>query len=185
MSIIKKVIITSCVIVSLSLTMTPKASAQLYSIKSNIPALLTGTLNASFELSVAKRFSVELPVYINPWKYSEKYSATAAAVLPGARYWIYECFTGPFVGLQAGAGAGKVTFNGTYYKGYFGSVGVSVGYAWMLGVRWNLEAELGGGSYWFRYKTRPNRTQMWEQENYLSKQALLPTRAGLNLSYLF
>lgn len=178
--------VTLCcfVIVSLlSIFATKRASAQLYAIKTNIPALLTTNLNVAFEMSVSKKFSLEFPVYVNPWKYNDRYSALFAVAQPGARFWLYECFTGPFVGAQTGLGIGQVKFKGTDYRGYFGSVGASFGYAWMLGIRWNLELEAGAGYYWLNYKTKGENSKRWSARD--TDGLWGPTRLGLNLVYLF
>lgn len=179
-------IISAVIVTILSATGIKSANAQLYSVKTNIPALIVTNLNVGFEMSVAKQFSLEFPVYVNPWKYNDRYAALYGVVQPGVRYWFYECFTGPFVGAQGGFGVGQVKFKGTDYRGYFGSAGLSFGYAWMLNVRWNLEAEVGAGRYWLNYKTKgANANRWWPSNRFVRKEIWGPTRLGLNLVYLF
>lgn len=71
------------------------------------------------------------------------------------------------------------------FQGWFIGGGISYGYAWMLGTHWNIEAEIGFGYSYSRYdqyrcagcgkKVRSN-----IPHNYVG-----PTKAALNMVYLF
>ena len=101
--------------------------------------------------------------------------------------WLLESYMGGFIGMYGTAGTYSVgnLFGSKYrYEGEGYGVGLSVGKAYQIGRRWNLEWEVGAGAVWLAY------------DKYLCKRCgdlvdsdygwhFLPTRAALNLVYLF
>ena len=88
---------------------------------------------------------------------------------------------------------GKVKFLGTdarklkdtRYQGWFVGAGIEYGYAWILGRHWNLEAEIGFGYSYTRYdKYRCSgcgkKVETNQPHHYVG-----PTKAAINLVYLF
>ena len=177
----KKLIILPLLVLSLAICQ--QSRAQLYAIKTSLPALATTNLNLGVEMAVGKKVSLELHGYMNPWKFTDNYKFMFGGVQPGVRYWLRETYGGSFFGLHGGFAAGEVTFNANRYKGYFTSVGVSYGYAWMLGVRWNMEVEGGLGYYNIQYKSFDKTRNDWSYRR--SKSLPGPTKLSLNLVYLF
>lgn len=79
---------------------------------------------------------------------------------------------------------GNLFGNKYRYEGEGYGVGLSIGKAYQIGRRWNLEWEAGAGAVWLAY------------DKYLCKRCgdlvgqeygwhFLPTRAALNVVYLF
>ena len=71
---------------------------------------------------------------------------------PEVRYWLCEKFNGHFFGLHAHYAeynVGGIGFNETFrhnrYQGHLCGAGISYGYQWLIGKRWNLEATIGVG----------------------------------------
>lgn len=88
---------------------------------------------------------------------------------------------------------GKVKFLGTdarklkdaRYQGWLVGTGIAYGYAWILGRHWNLEAEIGLGYSYTRYdKFRcagcGKKVETNKPHHYVG-----PTKAAINLVYLF
>ena len=83
-------------------------------------------------------------------------------VHPEVRYWLCNRFNGHFFGLHAHAAwynVGGISFidhlKHNRYQGYLYGAGVSYGYQWILGNRWNLEATVGGGFAILNHKKSP------------------------------
>lgn len=74
-----------------------RASAQYYGVGVNIPMLLTGTVNASFEAAFAPHWSVDVPLMWNPVK-ADKVQMRLLAIQPGVRYWLFEEYAATFWG---------------------------------------------------------------------------------------
>ena len=128
-----------------------------------------------------------MPVQYNPFKFGRNRQFRNFYAAPGARYWLLESYMGGFIGMYGTAGMYSVgnLFGSKYrYEGEGYGVGLSVGKAYQIGRRWNLEWEVGAGAVWLAY------------DKYLCKRCgdlvdsdygwhFLPTRAALNLVYLF
>ena len=177
----KKFIILPLILFSMAIC--KPSHAQLYAIKTSLPALATTNINMAIEMAVSQKVSLELHGYMNPWRFTDAYKFTFGGVQPGVRYWLHETYGGSFFGLHGGFAGGEVTFNSNRYRGVFGSVGVSYGYAWMLGVRWNMEVEGGVGYYNIQYKSFKWDTKSWTARR--SKSMIGPSKLSLNLVYLF
>jgi hypothetical protein len=112
--------------------------------------------NASLELSLGKRTTLELGGGFNFWNRSENKSTKHWLMQPELRYWFCESFNGHFLGVH-GHGAqfnvgnldipvGRLdTFKNRRYEGYLLGGGISWGYQWVMSPRWNFEVNLGGG----------------------------------------
>ena len=86
----------------LSFFVSPCATAQYYGLGINLPLLASGTVNLSFEAAVAPHWSVEIPVMWNPVR-TQRLQMKFASVQPGVRYWLFEEYTGHFVGMHLSA----------------------------------------------------------------------------------
>lgn len=175
------------------------ANAQDVAVKTNLlyDAALTANLGA--ELRVAPRWSIDLSGNINAWTVnSHKWKHWM--LQPEARYWFCEAIQGHFVAAHALGGQYNVgnidlsfNFLGTNFKnlkdhryqGWYGGLGVAYGYSWILGKHWNFEAELGFGWIYTRYDIYPcakcgTKLAKDKPHNYVG-----PTKAALNLVYVF
>ena len=97
-----------------------------------------------------------------------------------------ESYMGGFIGMYGTAGTysvGNLFGNKYRYEGEGYGVGLSIGKAYQIGRRWNLEWEAGAGAVWLAY------------DKYLCKRCgdlvgqeygwhFLPTRAALKVVYL-
>lgn len=169
-------------------------------IKTNLVDDALLDLNLGIEIGLAPRWTLDVPVSLNTWILDNGNRWKHFVVQPGARYWFCDRFGGHFIGFHAHGGLynvggfdGKLNFLGSdwrkikdyRYQGWFVGGGVSYGYAWMLGRHWNLEAELGVGYAYTRYdKFRctgcGKKIETDQPHHYVG-----PTKAAINLVYLF
>lgn len=127
------------------------ASAQKAAIKTNLLYDATTTLNLGVEIGLGTRWTIEVAGNYIPWKYGNA-SWKHWLVQPEVRYWTCEKFNGHFFGLHghyAQYNVGGIDFNPNLlhnrYQGYLYGAGISYGYQWIIGKRWNLEAVIGVG----------------------------------------
>lgn len=156
--------------------------------------------NLGVEVRVAPRWSVELSGNLNAWTLDHGKKWKHWLLQPEARYWFCEAMGGHFLGVHALGGQYNVghlnipvNFLGTNFKslkenryqGWFAGVGVAYGYSWMLHKHWNLEAEIGVGYVYTRFDRFEcagcgRKTASGRHKNYVG-----PTKAAINLVYLF
>ena len=174
-------------------------SAQDVAIKTNILYDAALTANIGAELRVAPRWSVDLSGNLNAWTVnSHKWKHWM--LQPEARYWFCEAIQGHFVAAHLLGGqynVGNVDLNFTAlgtdfrnlknhrYQGWYAGLGVAYGYSWILAKHWNFEAELGLGWIYTRYDVFPcekcgTKIAKNKAHNYVG-----PTKAALNLVYVF
>ena len=122
------------------------------------------------------------------------------AVQPGVRYWLCDRFGGSYFGAYLHGGqynVGGINLNvnflgtdfrklkDTRYQGWFVGGGVSYGYAFVLSRHWNLETEIGIGYSYTRYDRFRcvgcgKKVETDKPHHYVG-----PTKAAINLVYLF
>lgn len=174
--------------------------AQDIAIKTNIiyDALLTPTLGV--EVGVAPKWSLELNGSLNDWTVNEK-KWKQWMVQPEARYWLCQRFSGHFFGLHGIGGQfnfgnlnfGGYNFLGTNLKqledhrlqGWMAGAGLAYGYSWILGKHWNIEAELGIGWIFSKYDVYKCQGCGKKIEEDKTHNYYGPTKAALNLIYVF
>lgn len=183
----KQRIFITTVLLSAALWGVPRrAAAQIFAVRADALAALTGTLHLGTEVSVADKWSVEASGYWNPVK-TPSLSMNFHAVQLGGRYWFYESFVGHYLGQHltyVGYDLGSRTKR---YKGHAYGLGISYGYAWMLSKRWNVTLEAGIGLYHTRDTRRDPTVSDWEDEYiyHYRRWTLAPSRLELSFSYLF
>jgi len=140
--------------------------SQTVAIKNNLLYDATLTPNLGLEFGLAKKSTLDLHAGYNPFKFSNGKRFKHWLVQPEYRYWVCEKFNGSFWGVhlhggQYSVGGIKLPF-GMFpslkdyrYEGFFVGGGVSYGYQWMLGKRWNLEAAIGVGYAYLGYDKYP------------------------------
>ena len=162
------------------------ARAQFYGVKVNTLHLATGTLNAAFEMSLGKQWSLDVPVYWNPIE-TGSFSSRLWYVQPGVRYWRYEHFVGPFYGAHLTYGRYDIGNDRWHYKGWFAGLGVSYGYTWILSTQWNFTLEAGIGLYYMRDRKRKYEYDDWEPicVTHYKRWVLAPSKLEISFSYLF
>lgn len=162
------------------------AKAQFFAVKANALGLVTGTVNAGVEMSVAKQWSVELSGYWNPIQ-TDRFSARAWWVQPAVRWWRYEHFVGHFFAAHPAYGRYNVGNSVWHRRGWFTGLGFSYGYTWILTKRWNLTAEGGIGVYYMRDTKRLYKVDDWSPEciSHYRRVVLAPSKLEVSFSYLF
>lgn len=175
------------------------ACAQKAGIKTNIlyDALLTPDLGV--ELAVAPQWTLELTGNVNLWTVNER-RWKQLSLQPEARYWCCRAFSGHFIaanliGGQFNFGNLPLGFRipGTDLsilkdsrdQGWMGGAGLAYGYAWILDRHWNLEAEIGLGWVHARYDRFPCATCGTKLESGRHHNYYGPTKAAINLEYVF
>ena len=69
------------------------------------------------------------------------------------------------------------------YEGWATGIGISYGYTWILGKRWNLEANIGAGYIYTKYDKYECKTCGRFKGNQ-KKHYFGPTKAGISLIYI-
>ena len=188
-------IVSICLVVA-SLT----ASAQNVVVKTNLLYDITATANLGIEFSVAPKWTVDISGNLNAWTFSDNKKWKHWVLQPEARYWLCERFNGHFVGAHLVGGIYNMgnwntdfTFLGTdfgqlkehRYEGWLVGAGIAYGYHWMLGRHWSVEAEIGIG-YVYTQADKYECPRCGEQlENNKPHHYVEPTKAAVNLIYVF
>ncbi|MDE6402768.1 MAG: DUF3575 domain-containing protein [Muribaculaceae bacterium] len=175
------------------------AAAQTHALKTNLLSDLTLTLNGAYEVKVAPKWTLELGGNLNAWAVNQ-HRWKQWSVVPEARYWFCQAFSGHFIGghLLGGQynwGNLDMNFNmlGTdfgklkdyRFQGWMVGAGLVYGYSWILNRHWNIEAEIGLGWVYTRYDKFEchdcgQRVERNKPHNYVG-----PTKAAVNLIYTF
>ena len=194
--LLKKRVLARLVIALLALTCAHSVGAQDVGLKTNFANwAYFGSPNASLEVRLADRWTLDIGGSMNLWKFENNMKAKHWLAQPELRYWFCETFNGHFLGLHLHGGQYNVggydlpigrfkAFKDHRFQGYFYGAGLSYGYQWLLGKHWNLEASLGGGYARMWYEKFPC-VECGEKlgEGYYNYWGL--TRATLSLIYLF
>lgn len=169
-------------------------------IKTNMLADAFLSPNIGVEIGIAPRWTLDATGQFNAWTMSHDRRWKHWAVQPEARYWFCDRFSGHFIGAHMHGGKyniggfdGRLHFLGTdarklkdsRYQGWFIGAGVAYGYAWILDRHWNLEAEIGFGYSYTRYDKYPCAECGTKLETNKPHHYVGPTKAAINLVYLF
>ena len=182
------------------LTMFSGVKAQDVALKTNLLADGFFNPNLGIEVGLAPKWTLDITGQFNAWTLSHDRRWKHWAVQPEASYWLCDRFGAHFLGAHLHGGQyniggidGKMNFLGTdarklinaRYQGWFVGAGVAYGYAWILGRHWNLEAEIGIGYSYTRYDKYPCAKCGKKLETNKSHHYVGPTKAAINLVYLF
>ena len=175
------------------------ASAQDWAIKTNLLYDATATVNLGFEAGLAPRWTLDVSGNYNGWTIREhKWKHWLAQ--PEARYWFCDRFARHFLGFHVLGGQFNVghidtdiKFLGSdfsrlkdhRYQGWGIGAGVAYGYAFLLGRHWNLELELGVGYIYSRYDVFECRDCGRKVAGDRDRHYVGPTKAAVNLVYVF
>lgn len=173
--------------------------SQNVAIKTNVLADALLSPNLGVEVGLAPRWSLDATGEFNLWNVKD-HKWKHWVVQPEARYWFCERFAGHFLGLHVLGGQynfGMIK-NGTSflgsdfskltdyrYQGWAVGAGVAYGYAFILGHHWNLELELGLGYIYTRYDKFECADCGRKVESDIPHHYVGPTKAAVNLVYLF
>lgn len=165
---------------------TNRAAAQIFSVRANALAALTGTLHLGAEVAVTDNWSAEASLYWNPIQ-GQRLAARIYGVQVGTRYWLYESFVGHFIGQQVCYVDYEIGNRRRRYDGRAYGIGVSYGYSWMLSTRWNVVVEAGIGLYRTKDTRRDPTASDWETEFiYRARRwTLAPSKLEVSFNYIF
>lgn len=176
--------------------------AQKVAVKTNLLYDATSTLNLGLEFGLSKKWTLDVSGNYNPWTFNDNRKMKHWLAQPEFRYWLCEKFNGHFFGLHAHGGQynwggmlpwgfsnGKMfrvesrQMSNYRYEGWLVGAGISYGYQWILGNRWNLEASIGVGYThlnYGKYKCEKCGEKLRdEHRNYFG-----PTKASISLIYI-
>lgn len=176
------------------------AKAQDVGVKSNL--LSDAFLNPNFgiEIGLKPKWSVDVSGQFNFWDLSHNRKWKHWAVQPEIRYWLCDRFQGHFFGAHLLGGIYNIgnintdfklfgndfsKLKNNRYQGWFVGAGLAYGYTWALSRHWNLEAEIGIGYVYTEY-------DMFECDGCGRKiekdkpyHYFGPTKAAINIMYVF
>lgn len=175
------------------------AKGQDVSVKTNLlyDALLN--VNAGAEIGLAPRWSFDLSGNLNAWAINDHRWKHWLAQ-PELRYWFCDRFAGHFVGAHLLGGQynwgnlkNNISFLGSdfspltdhRYQGWYVGAGVAYGYAFVLDRHWNLELEVGAGYVYTRYDVYQCQSCGKKVAENLPHHYVGPTKAAVNLVYIF
>lgn len=193
---IKKILIAFALMLTAS---APALRAQDVGIKTNLlyDATLTPTLG--LEVGLAPQWSLDVSGSLNAWTVDEK-KWKHWLVMPEARYWFCQRFSGHFLGAHVFGGQynfGNLDlpfkFLGTdfrelkdyRYQGWMVGAGVAYGYSWILDKHWNIEAEIGIGWAYTKFDKFKCADCGKKVEENVPHNYYGPTKAAVNLIYYF
>jgi putative salt-induced outer membrane protein YdiY len=130
--------------------------AQKIALKNNLLYDATLTPNLAMEFALGAKTTLDLGAGYHPFDLGNDRQWKHWLAQPEFRWWFCERFNGAFVGAHALGGEysfakldlplGVFSDLRDYrYEGWYGGGGISVGYQWILGRRWSLEAAVGAG----------------------------------------
>lgn len=172
-----------------------KEKGSVIGIKTNFPYWGTATFNAGIEVRLARKWSLEAEVGLNPFDgknddgiYGK--SLKHLRVHPELRYWFCETFHKHFIGLHVPYllyNVSDIKILGTEnerHQGWGAGAGISYGYSWLLSKHWNLEATVGVGYLYLESEKYPC-TNCGSKIETAKKHYFGPTQAAINLIYQF
>ena len=174
--------------------------AQKAAIKTNLVSDAFLNVNLGVETGLAPRWTFDLRGDVNVWTLSNDRRWRHWAVQPEFRYWFCDRFSGHFFGLHTHGGQYSIGgFDGRFnllgtdarklkdarFQGWFVGGGGAYGYTWILGLHWNLEMEVGFGYSYTRYDRFRCSGCGKKVETNRPHHYVGPTKAAINLVYVF
>lgn len=173
--------------------------AQEIALKTNLFNDVLLSPNLGVEVGLASRWTIDVTGEINAWTI-DSHKWKHWLVQPEIRYWFCRRFAGHFMGVHLLGGQYNFAnldldfkflgsdfrkLDNRRYQGWGVGAGIAYGYDWILGKHWNLEAEIGIGWIYTRFDSYPcakcgKKIDSNRPHNYLG-----PTKAALNIVYLF
>lgn len=186
----KKILV--CILFILGLLPT-ESKAQKIAVKSDLLYDATTTMNLGLEVALARKWTLDIPVNYNPWKFDDT-RLKHWGIQPELRYWFCESFNRTFIGLHAHYADFNVggwpdwpfvseNMQNMRYQGRLYGGGISIGHSWILRKRWSIEASLGLGYARIVYEKYPCATCGTKLKD-TGKNYLGPTKASVSLIYV-
>lgn len=138
------------------LTETPRLA-----VKTNLLFDAALTVSIGAEVRLGRKTTFDLPLTHNSWGPLNGRQWENFSVQPGVRLWTCEAFNGFFWGFHAHyamynfsnlpSPPFSASMRDNRYQGHLAGAGAHIGYQWILGKRWAMEAELGAGYAYLWY----------------------------------
>ena len=175
-------------------------SAQNWAVKTNLLYDMTATMSLGAEVRMSPQWTLDVSANWNPWTFSGNKKWKQLSFQSEARYWFCEAFNGHFLGAHLLGGIYNMsnwdtdfTFLGTdfgklkdhRYEGWMLGAGIAYGYQWILSKHWSIEAEIGIGYVYSRYDKYRCAGCGRKTEEGQSHHFVGPTKAAVNLIYVF
>lgn len=195
---LNKILIT-CTAALGTLLWPASANAQDVGIKTNLIGDALLSPNVGVEIGLAPKWTLDISAEGNFWKVNS-HSWKHLVFQPEARYWFCQKFAGHFLGVHALGGTYNVgnidmdmMFLGTdfaklkdsRYQGWAAGAGIAYGYAWPVHRHWNIEAEIGIGWTYTRFDSYPCAECGSKLDNNKVHNYVGPTKAAVNIVYIF
>lgn len=158
------------------------AAAQNWAVKTNAAYWATTTLNIGTEIAMGKQITLDAVGVYNPFRFNNNKKMLFWGVQPELRWWTCEKFNGHFLGIHGHYGQYNGGFSTYRYDGWLAGAGVSYGYQFILGNRWNLEMEIGAGYARLDYD-KYLREHCGKFINHGTKNYFGPTRLSISFVY--
>lgn len=172
--------------------------AQEVAVKTNLLSDATLSPNIGIEVGLRPHWTFDFSGEINAWKVNDR-SWRHWLVQPELRYWLCDRWQGHFFGIHLIGGQFNLNnidvpdFFGNHFKkaatyryqGWGVGAGIAYGYSWILSKHWNIEAEIGIGWIYNRYDKFPCATCGRKLKKNAVHNYVGPTKASINLVYLF
>lgn len=153
-------------------------------VKTNVVYWATTTLNLGAEVGISPKMTIDLIGTYNPFKFRDNKKIMNWLIQPEWRYWACRRFAGHFWGVHAHYGKYNGGLKKYRYDGWLVGAGISYGYQWLIGKRWNLEAELGLGYAYLSFdKFIRNKCGKFVDSGH--KNYVGPTKLNISFMYFF
>lgn len=164
-------------------------------VKANIPHWATATPNLGIEVAFRHKMTFELSGGYNPFEFKDDKQWKHWIIWPEVRHWLNETFNGHSIGLHgvfAGFDVGGLDLpvkqlsglKDKRVKGNINGVGLSYGYAWIIGNNLLLEVNAGAGYGRLNYDVFTKGSNGYKT-NEGRKHYIGPTKGAISLVYLF
>lgn len=182
----------------------PNASAQKIAVKSNLLDVAVGTLNLGMEFGLTPKWTLNVPLSVNPWRFGSGARYCHWGAQPEVRFWFSKGstrFSQNFTRFNRAFVGGHLHFASynfgnwpdwvvasdnmkqSRYQGYLFGGGISVGYSWILKRRWSIEVSTGLGYTRVHYEKYPC-SECGSKLKESGKNYFGPTKASVSLLYM-
>lgn len=172
-------------------------TAQKIGVKTNLLyGIAAKAPNLGVEVAINNKNTIELWGGVNPWNMDGSKDNNKKLlhwiVEPEWKYWFCSAFNGHYLGLHAIGSMYNINkydipllFDKKYrYEGYGTGGGISYGYQWLIGKRWNIEASIGLGAIFMNYDKYECPQCGFILEKNKKKVYYGPTKAAVSVIYI-
>lgn len=177
-----------------SATETETKQNPVIAIKTDVLYWATSTPNIGIEVALGGHTTLELTGGYNPWTLCKESNRKLRhfIVTPEFRYWFDGSFRGHHIGVNAQYSMYNISgipfpfvkdSKNSRYQGWSAGAGITYGYTWSIGKKWNMEANIGLGYAYAEYDRYESKKCGLFQET-CKRHMFVPTEIGLKFIYL-